>query len=94
MSSSYPKGVREDGTVEGRIVETHYLHFNGVELSPDLEYVAVIGDDGLTDVEIRVPTGLMLKLLGFRPPTIDRAIELAAATLDDEEAGSGRGGTS
>lgn len=46
------EGVDGDGLVEDRPIETRYCEIKGV--TPADNYLRVVGDDGFTDVEIRI----------------------------------------
>ncbi len=53
----FHEGIRPNGTIEGRFVETHYQHCERIELRPG--YLAVVLDGGGVDGETRIPLDLL-----------------------------------
>ncbi len=59
------EGIREDGTVEGCFIETHWLPLDYATLVPGDEdgYFRFVGDGSGINYEIRVPIKSILKVL-------------------------------
>lgn len=55
----FRKGIREDGTVEGYLVETHYLPCTAIG-DDAAGFLRVVIDDNATDVETRVPHSALI----------------------------------
>jgi hypothetical protein len=56
-------GIREDGTIDDAVVETHYCEID--RLIEGDGYLRVIADQGFTDVETRIPFA-MLEAAGWK----------------------------
>jgi len=56
-------GVREDGTVDGHVVETYYHPF--LKLIDGDGYLRVVADGDFTDIETRIPHSF-LEAAGWR----------------------------
>lgn len=65
-NETFRKGIRDDGTVEGYAVETHYLPCKGIGDDP-AGFLRVLIDDNATDVETRVPHSALIAA-GWTPP--------------------------
>jgi hypothetical protein len=54
------EGIREDGTVEGYVVETHHLPLESARIVAGEDgYLAIVGDGGGINYEVRVPLRLI-----------------------------------
>ena len=49
--------IREDGTVEGYQIETHYRHCK--HIANDDGFLRVVADDDIIDIETRIPFKLL-----------------------------------
>lgn len=58
---NFREGIRDNGTVEGHVVETFYCHLARLELR--MGYLAVISDDGAVDAETLIPLGMLREIL-------------------------------
>jgi hypothetical protein len=58
-NATFRNGIREDGTVEGYAIETHYLPCIGIE-DDGAGFLRVLIDDNATDVETRVPHSALI----------------------------------
>lgn len=86
------EGIREDGTVEGCFVETHYQPCETIE--PRAGYLCVRSDAGGVDAETRI-TFAALRRAGFTRMSAPEMVELIAAemwAIGDETAVQCRGG--
>lgn len=64
-NETFHKGIREDGTVEGYLVETYYRPCEGI--GNDAGFLRVQIDDGGTDIETRIPHSALIAA-GWTPP--------------------------
>lgn len=60
----YSDHIRDDGTVDDRVVETYFRRADGLQLA-EPGYVRVFIDDGGTDIETRIPVA-SLEALGVK----------------------------
>ena len=60
-------GIRENGTVEGWPIETHYRPCMCIVSDHELQVLRVIADDGATDIETRVLFSTLIED-GWTPP--------------------------
>lgn len=58
---NFREGIRDDGTIEGNFVETHYQPLERLELRNG--YLAVITDAGAVDAETRIPIEFLKRFL-------------------------------
>jgi len=61
--------VREDGTVEGHRIETHYRPCKAIATDHKHKCVRVIADDGPTDIETRILFDTLVAD-GWTPPNV------------------------
>lgn len=61
VPENFHEGIRDDGTIEGYVIETHYQPLERVELRAG--YVAVVSDAGGVDAETRIPLGFLRELM-------------------------------
>lgn len=94
-------GVRDDGMVDGRVIETHYLTCCGVAYSEEMDAIVVLSEDGAINVETRIPAETVLKVIEERlqrtrpAPAVqvpggmvlvsERIARLAISNLDPED---------
>jgi hypothetical protein len=57
-NATFLKGVREDGTVEGYSIQTYYAQCEGI--GDDDGFLRVEIDDGITNIETRVPHSALI----------------------------------
>jgi hypothetical protein len=58
-NATFRKGIRDDGTVEGYAVETHYVPCKGIG-DDESGFLRVVIDDNAFDLETRVPHSALI----------------------------------